>query len=155
VTALKTAARARQLATYAAERAARHERKTGKWGWLYYLFAIPATVCATLATGSIAADSSKTVAGALAGAAAVLTGLLTILRAQEEASAHHKASAGYRGLQDEANLLGDRADEDGVRDADLREELKTLFEHRKELDETSPWMGRGFRRFLSALRRRR
>jgi hypothetical protein len=61
------AARVQRLVRVAGERASRHEWKAWRWGWIYYVFAIPATALAIAATFSIVKDYSKTLAAALAG----------------------------------------------------------------------------------------
>jgi hypothetical protein len=116
----------------------RHEGKAFRWGWIYYVLAIPSTVLAIAATFSVVKDYSKTVAGAVAGAAALLTGLLAFSRAQEEAAAHNRAWARYRRLKEDAELFAGRARESA--DPSLEEEFKKLLDREKELAEGSPRM---------------
>jgi hypothetical protein len=132
------AERVQHLAEMADERASRHEWKAVVWGWLYYLIAIPSTALAAAATISLVADFSTTLAAALAGASAILTALLTLLRPQEEAAAHHQAWARYRRLQEEAELLADRARAGESSDPELREEFTMLLDRKSQLAEGSP-----------------
>jgi hypothetical protein len=132
------AEKVQHLADMADERASRHEWKAGAWGWIYYLFAIPSTALAAAAAISLVADYSTTLAAALAGASAILTAMLTLLRPLEEAAAHHRAWARYQRLQEDAELLADIARAPESADPTLQEEFRKLLDRKSQLAEASP-----------------
>jgi lipopolysaccharide export LptBFGC system permease protein LptF len=70
--------RVQQLVRMSKRRASRHEEKARNWGRIYYWLAIPSNALATAAI-SLVKDYSKTLAAGLAGASAILTGLLALL----------------------------------------------------------------------------
>lgn len=114
-----------------------HFNAASTWSARHYSIGIPATVLGA-AAGAAAIKSCPEVAGLLALAGSILTGLLTFLKPSERASAHKTAGDQYLSLRNDARVFREISlllEGDGIASAD---QLKALSDRRNELNQGSP-----------------
>lgn len=80
----------------------------------------------------------ENIATALAGVAAILSGLAATTKPSDHENSHSQAGIGFNKIADEIRLYRTKIQDTGVNISSLESELKKLQEQRHELDKHSP-----------------
>jgi hypothetical protein len=132
---IREAKRIEEDTTYSAKR---HFNACALWNWVHYLLGIPTVVIAA-ASATLSGAHHETVAGGLAGGAAILAALSTFLNPHQRAAAHAVSGNRYNALKNRARMFYElRCADPGATPDHLSRELADLGSNRDHLNEQSP-----------------